>query len=213
MSWESYLNSGPPTWTGGQLRAAGLQAHTLQGLATGGGESSHSVSILSEGKSVGKEDDNEPHPLLQHLEVLMVALTRSKQELLKCGLDTTPLTSLCGATLSSHSELKRIVKTLAKGGTNCNNIVITSDLMHNLVEYMREVLQGLISQGRKLNVQAAFLQQTAKQLSRQQQECLKEQTKNQEAIDHDRIIFNHEKVINGTCKRKSLTSLGQGVHF
>lgn len=184
MSWGSYLNSGPPTRTGGQLRAG------LQAMEAGGEQSIQSEACACEAlKAV-----NEPHPLLQHLEGLMVALTRSKQELTKCGLDATPLTNLSGATLSSHSDLKQIVRALAKGGTNCDNVVITSDLMHNLVEYMREVLQGLVSQGRKLNVQAAFLQQTAKQLSRQQQECLKEQAKCQEAIDKDRILLNREKV-------------------
>jgi chromosome segregation ATPase len=148
-------------------------------------------------------DINEPHPLLEHLQGLMTALTRSKQELRKCGLDVTPLTTLCNATLESHRDLRQIVESLAKGGTNCSDVIITSDLMHNLVEYIREVLQGLISQGRKLNVQAAFLQQTAKQLNRQQQECLKEQARCQEVIDNDRTRLNQEKVkrnCSGTSK-------------
>ena len=223
MSWGSYLNtSAPPTRTEGQLGLS-LKAARLQGMAAaegrgeeGGSKGPTSVlhnPTLLESEAEGKEEDgkaeksegllqephppNEPHPLLEHLEGLMTALSRSRQELKKCGLDATPLTTLCTSTLSSHSDLKQIVRTLAKGGTNCNDIVITSDLMHNLVEYLREVLQGLVAQGKKLNVQSAFLQQTAKQLNRQQQEWLKERASCQEAIDKDRTCLNQERVRAG----------------
>lgn len=219
-SWGSYLNtSAPPTRTEGQLamslKAAKLQADMTPSEGITEEEGSRGLTsllhnpTLSESEAEGKEKSgkaegllqephphppNEPHPLLEHLEGLMTTLNRSRLELKKCGLNVTPLTTLCTATLSSHSDLKQIVKTLVKGGTNCNDIVITSDLMHNLVEYLREVLQGLVSQGKKLNVQAAFLQQTAKQLNKQQQEWLKERASCREDMDKDRTHLDQERV-------------------
>ena len=205
VSWGSYLNSGPPTRSALHLkqspRQSPLQEETPQDLTAGGGSGSDlgprvvGESRGCESEGLAAEDRaNEPHPLLQHLEGLMTALVRSKQELTKCGLDVTPLTTLCSATLSSHDDLKQIIRALAKGGVSCNDTVITSDLVHSLVEYLREVLQGLIAQGKKLNVQAAYLQQTARQFNKKHQEELREQRKRQEDIDNTRTRLNVERV-------------------
>ena len=187
MSWGSYLNSGPPTRTGGQLRTA-LEL----GAADGGEEAPQDSSP----KAPSVEAPNEPHPLLQHLEGLMTTLIRSKKELVRFGIDVSPLTPLCNATLTSHNDLKQMVKSLSLGGTSCNNTVITSDLVHNLVEFLRGVLNGLTDQGKKLSVQTAFLQQTARQLSRSRLEWEREQSRCQEEInkarrqlDLDRVCF------------------------
>lgn len=187
MSWGSYLNSGPPTRTGGQLRTA---------LEAADGEEApqdSSPKALSVENPVMTAND-EPHPLLQHLEGLMTTLIRSKKELSQCGLDVSPLTPLCNATLSSHDDLKQLVKTLSMVGTSCNNTVVTSDLVHNLVEFLRGVLNGLTDQGKKLRVQAAFLQQTARQLSRSRLEWEREQSRCQEEINKARRQLDLDRV-------------------
>lgn len=205
MSWGSYLNSGPPTRTGGQLRMSPTeQASQGRGQLVDEASKPADSTPLVDKNCRQKSQVVEPHPLLQHLEGLMTALTRSKQELANCGLDITPLTRLCHASLSSHDDLKQIVEALGRGGVGCNHEVITSDLVHNLVEFLREVLQGLVSQGKKLNVQAAFLQQVAKQVGNKQHECLEEERKSQERIDNQRITLNAE--------RRELERQGQSIH-
>lgn len=193
VSWGSYLNSQPPTRGGnheaGQGGSTG-DAALLQNSAVLEGVSKVAPELVRTSPT-GREGANEPHPLLQHLEGLMTALIRSRQELTKCGLDVTPLIPLCNASIASHKDLKMLVMALSK---DCKEVVLNSDLVHNLVEYLREVLQGLIGQGRKLNVQAAFLQQSARQLSRKQQESLKEQHEMREAINKSRSRLDVEKV-------------------
>ena len=202
MSWGSYLNSGPPTRHGGgspmrlsmrkMMQTEPKEEVTstteqLEQAKTEGGTGEKSPNRL-------EASANEPHPLLQHLQGLMTVLIRSKRELNKCGLDVTSLSTLCSSTLTSHSELKQLMKALSQEDTNCNEIVISSDMVHNLVEYLREVLNGLVSQGRKLNVQAAYLQQTARQLSRSQQEATKEQKAALQDIENARAQLDLERV-------------------
>lgn len=218
VSWGSYLFSVPPTRDpsgGPSTPSAQAQERSLFGgnsapeaknSMTAGVPSSATPprqldkTLTLSNKAGEKESSraadhksNEPHPLLQHLEGLMIALVRSKQELTKCGLDVTPLTPLCDATLASHNDLKKLVKMLSMKNTGSES-VISSDLVHNLVEYFREVLHGLIEQGRKVNVQAAFLQHTAKQLNRDHQRCLKEQSNTRDAIDSTKSQMELEKV-------------------
>ena len=178
VSWGSYLYSKPPS----------------RGEAEGQPTEDKSPIPAPKTPPIVTSGANEPHPLLQHLEGLMTALKKSKGELLKCGLDVSPLGPLCNATTTSHEELKELMAALARAGSECNTAVITSDLVHNLVEYLRAVLQGLVGQGRKLNVQAAFLQQTARELSRAQRESLKEQREVQETIRASNSQLEAERV-------------------
>ena len=106
----------------------------------------------------------------------------------------TSLSTLCSSTLSSHSRLKELAKTLSQEETNYSSIVISSDLVHSLVEYMREVLNGLVSQGRKLNVQAAYLQQTARQLNRRQEDAIKDQKTAQQDVEYAKAQLELERV-------------------
>ncbi len=206
MSWGSYLNSGPPTRHGGgspmrlsmKKTAATQQNEPNEGVSSSTAVTGHLEGAKTEGESgesMPEASANEPHPLLQHLQGLVTVLIRSKRELSKCGLDVTSLSTLCSSTLASHSDLKQLVKTLSQEDVkNYNEIVISSDLVHNLVEYMREVLNGLISQGRKLNVQAAYLQQTARQLDKSQQEAVKEQKAALQDVENARAQLDLERV-------------------
>lgn len=179
VSWGSYLYSKPPS----RGEAEGQQT-----------EDTSPITPAPKTPPIATSGANEPHPLLQHLEGLMTALKKSKGELLKCGLDVSPLGPLCSATTTSHGELKELMAALDRAGSECNTAVITSDLVHNLVEYFRAVLQGLVGQGKKLNVQAAFLQQTARELSRAQRESLKEQKEVQETIRASQSQLEAERV-------------------
>lgn len=190
VSWGSYLYSKPPS----RGEAEGQIDEDVEPSSISQCDP-HRGNQLSEHEAAEDQNvANEPHPLLQHLEGLMAALRKSKGELLKCGLDVSPLIPLCNATTASHSELKQLMQALSRSGSECNTAVITSDLVHDLVEYLRAVLQGLVGQGRKLNVQAAFLQQMARQLSKTQRESLKEQREVQEAINASKSQLDLEMV-------------------
>ena len=171
------------------------------------------VPVQQGPEGASSSDQDEPHPLLQHLEGLMTELARSKQELSKCGLNTMPLTNLLSTTLSSHQDLKQIVKALAKVGASCNNAMITSDLVHNLVEYLREVLQGLVAQGKKLSVQVAFLQHTAKSLAGKQQEIAKEERRCREDMDGARAKLELERVSDGRGREARQKGRGGGFIY
>lgn len=207
MSWGSYLNSGPPTRHGGgspmrlsmRKNKANQPKDQLWSSTAGHEDLPQTKSEAEMGKGSSKRPEasaNEPHPLLQHLQGLMTVLIRSKRELSKCGLDVTSLSTLCSSTLSSHNDLKELVKTLSQEDTNYNEILLSSDLVHNLIEYMRDILNGLISQGRKLNVQAAYLQQTARQLNRDQKDAIREQKAALEDIENAKAQLEMERVSN-----------------
>lgn len=193
VSWGSYLYSSPPTRGEGKTdqELSGPKLPVSHGEVTG--SSRERPDPVGKTSPTIAEAANEPHPLMQHLQGLMTVMARSKAELIKCGLDVSSLTPLCNATTASHRELQELMAALGSG-PECNTALLSSDLVHNLVEYLKEVLQGLVAQGKKLNVQAAFLQQTAKQLSRGQQESLKQQKEIQDAIKASRSQLDLEKV-------------------
>ena len=215
MSWGSYLNSGPPTRHGGgsptrKLVSAQQQGELKEEMASPTTAATEQVQTEEEragGANKPEAGVNEPHPLLQQLQGLMTVLIRSKRELSKCGLDVTSLSTLYSSTLASHRDLKQLVKTLSQEDTNYNEVVISSDLVHSLVEYMREVLNGLVNQGRKLNVQAAYLQQTARHLSRNQGEAIKEQKVALQDIEHAKAQLEQERVSKDRPYTFTLSSL------
>jgi len=188
-SWGSYLYSLPPTRAEdrGDRREGELSEAAKASIRP-------APPFSPSSQQATRTAPNEPHPLLQHLEGLMVALSRSKQELTQCGIDTTPLTPLCHASITSHKDLKELVKVLQNSSDNCKEALLSSDVLHNLLEFLREVLQGLVAQGRKLRVQTAHLQQMAKQLKRSRKESLKEQKETQEVINFTRTQLEAEKV-------------------
>ena len=221
VSWGSYLYSGPPTRAGAHDEPSSparkiannssnqvsttlehiTPANTLQPNQ----ETSQDVVESCRQNKISKPQGSkgtEPHPLLQHLEGLVSALITSRKELTKYGMDVTHLTPLSDNTLASHYDLKKIMGALSTQ-RNCNEVIISSDLLHNLVEYLREVINGLVKQGKKMDVQAGFLERMAKQLNRNQQKYFDEQREVQESIINNRAQLDIERVFIG---KEKLTS-------
>lgn len=184
VSWGSYLCSTPPT---------------RQEEQRGSPQMTEKEGNLRDPRSSEREQNTapelEPHPLLQQIDGLMAALVKSKEELIKFGMDSTALSSLSDATLSSHRNLKQLVSALSGEGENqILPVINTADLLQTLVEYLREVLTGLVSQGNKLNIQAGLLQRTAKQFSKHEQKSLKDQKDIQDAISNTAAQLDIERV-------------------
>lgn len=136
---------------------------------------------------------SQPRPLFSKLEILVRTLSSSKKELSKCGVETTPLIALSDAAHSSHYDLKQLVAELGDK-KQFGSEILSSGVLHSVIDYLSAVLESLVVQGKKLNEQAVFLQKTGKQLGRNQHNFLQEQKEIQQAIESAREQLLLEKV-------------------
>lgn len=225
VSWGSYLygSSSPPTRAGEEMEASSrkidfdqTQMEDIERTAESVANQLELTANQLESALETKDQEltgqraspegmvmvvktNEPHPLLlQHLEGLMSALARGKDELNGMGMDVIPLTLLSNAT--SHADMKELIRTAAVElgrASSGDEVNLTADLLHSIIEYLREVLHGLVDQGKKLGLQAGFLQRTAKQLNRNQEKSLKQQRIVEENLEKIRTHVRLEKVRKG----------------
>ena len=122
------------------------------------------------------------------LQALTKSLTDCKVELERCGLEIMPLES-------PSSLLSRLERDRRPRGDDDKKAGSLSDkLIHDVIEYLREMAKGLAKQGRKLNEQALFLQRTGKQLGRNQQSFMEEQALLTQAAERAQEQLIIEKV-------------------
>ena len=122
------------------------------------------------------------------LQALTKSLTDCKVELERCGLEIMPLES-------PSSLLSRLERDRRPRGDDDKEAGSLSDkLIHDVIEYLREMAKGLAKQGRKLNEQALFLQRTGKQLGRNQQSFMEEQALLTQAAERAQEQLIIEKV-------------------
>ena len=166
----------------------------------------HSEAVVERGpiseNRVKKEPDSnaclsahvvQPRPLFVKLESLVSSLSNSRKELSKYGVETSPLISLSDAAHSAHYDLKQLIAQLGDK-KQLGPEILSSGVLHSIIDYLGAVIDGLVAQGKKLNEQAAFLQKTGRQLSRNQQDFLKEQKEVQQALESTREQLLLEKV-------------------
>ena len=119
-------------------------------------------------KLVCETDNSEPQDsqLYRKLRALIKSLSDCNAELERYGLETIPFDSPC----SLLSRLER-----DEGDSSKDAGSISDKLIHDVIEYLGEMAERLMKQGRKLNEQALFLQRTGKQLGKNQQSFMEEQ--------------------------------------
>lgn len=127
-----------------------------------------SVKLVCE---IDKDSERNDSQLYPKLRVLIQSLSDCYAELERYGLETIPMES-------PNSLLSRLERARMPEGDNNKNTVVGSfsnKLIHDVIEYLEEMIKRLVKQGRKLNEQALFLQRTGKQLGRNQQSFMEEQ--------------------------------------
>lgn len=193
VSWGSYLYSAPPTQgeereTAFIRKAPDLADKMKTGLTTPEQSPPHHPSGEKKG---GAEGGGEPHPLMQHLEELMNAVVRSREQLIKCGVDVTPLTPISDLSLASHYNVLQMTIKSKKGQ---KEQALLTGMLENVAKYVTEVLSKVVEQGKKTNKHASFLQHTARKLYENQQKSLNEQKSIQETIRDSRAKLELERV-------------------
>ncbi|MCG8622505.1 MAG: hypothetical protein MJE68_10995, partial [Proteobacteria bacterium] len=131
------------------------------------------------------ESTSKDNHLYLKLQALTKSLTDCKVELERCGLETMPLES-------PSSLLERDRR--PRGDDDKEAELLSDKLIHDVIEYLREMAKGLAKQGRKLNEQALFLQRTGKQLGRNQQSFMEEQALLTQAAERAQEQLIIEKV-------------------
>lgn len=185
VSWGSYLYSGPPSR--GELR----ENASFRAL---GENSTDQPSPSHRDGAAGKtRASNEPHPLVQYLEELMSAVVRSKEELMKCGVDASSLAPLSDLSLDSHYNVLQMTMKSKKGQKELNQAVIDSGMFENITKYVKEVLSQVVEHGKRTSKQANFLQHTARKLNENHQQTLNEQKSIQESIRDSRAKLELER--------------------
>ena len=212
VSWGSYLHSVPPT-AGRSSRKVVINATPqpletkLPPISAASVEQSPTRSILRtpvvkeagtvlvrppkrEEKVSGER--SEPHPLFVELHALINEVASSKEKMGEYGIDITPLSSLCETLVTSQNEMKETVDQLvAVGSADSERLVAT---LRVVIQYLKALLQSLLEQGKKLQDQATFLQQTGRQMSKSQQSFMTEQEELQHAMERARAELAIERV-------------------
>ena len=153
-------------------------------------------------KLVCEVDDSEQNnsQLYQKFQALIKSLIDCNAELERYGLETIPMESPS----SLLSRLERARKPEELEDNKSSVIASFSDrLIHDIIEYLGEMAKRLAKQGRKLNEQALFLQRTGKQLGRNQQSFMEEQTLLAQAAETAQEQLLIEKVMLGNVARKA----------
>lgn len=142
-------------------------------------------------KLVCKVDNSESKysQLHQKLRSLVNSLSDCNAELERYGLESIPMEP-------SSSLLSRVERDgLPEDDNNKEFGSLQSDkLIHDVIDYLGEMVKRLVKQGRKLNEQALFLQRTGKQLGRNQQSFMEEQALLTQAAEKAQEQLMIEKV-------------------
>ncbi len=180
VSWGSYLHSTPPS------------------RSDESGSRERCTSEIEETVKAEDDDDrgeaaaSQPHPLQTQLGELMREIVKSKEELAKCGLETSSLGSV--SDLSLESQYNALQVTLKESADPPGQIIIESKLLESVIKYTRDVLAHLVDQGKTTVKQSHFLQRTARKLNENHQKTLNEQKSIQLVIREDRAKLEAERV-------------------
>lgn len=230
VSWGSYLHSGPPT--GGRtsrrvvintepqtspskiLSSASPVVTEEETVTSSSPSRSRPRSILrtpvAKDASAGKLGPNaegngarsEPLPLLQALLSLVDSLSKARDELRGSGVDTSPLSSVCDAFEASSRRLKQALE--SEGGRE----LAAGGMLQAAASCLEAVVLGIVRQGKLVQKEAAFLQQTGAQLGKSQQAFLQEQQDIRRGMETARAELMAEKVLcNSYHNLMSLTHL------
>lgn len=207
VSWGSYLQSDPPTRGGDGSRSPkkvviNATPQPLQDKPNPLSTEAPTTSILKspvakDGGAVHKRklpgELTQPHPLLHELHVLIDEVVSTREEMRRCGIDSTPLSNLCDSLATANYDLKQLVDHFGNK-MDAGREVLSSGVLKLIIQYLRTVLQSFVEEGRRLQEQARFLQQTGRHLSKTQQKFMKEQEAIQRAVDETKAQLMIEKV-------------------
>ena len=127
------------------------------------------VKLVCEDDHSSLQDDNQ---LYLKLHNLIKSLSDCNVELQRYGLERIPL----GSPSSLLSRLESARNPEGDSNKDSSSVLFPNKLIYDVIEYLGEMAKRLVKQGRKLNEQALFLQRTGKQLGRNQQSFMEEQT-------------------------------------
>lgn len=218
VSWGSYLQSDPPTRAGRSPKKVVINTtlkppQSTQNLPPADKAPARSIlrtPVAKEGTANRKlpvEALSEPHPLMHELHVLIEEVTSGREELRKYGIDTTPLTNFCDSLTTENYDLKQLVDQLERQG-DVGKEVILGGVLKLVIQFLRSVLRSIVEEGKRLQEQATFLQHTGKQLSKLQENFMKEQEEVQQAVEDTKAQLALEKV--GIVRGDTPTNITMG---
>ena len=222
VSWGSYLHSGPPTRAGddqAELQAtskanalhlkAAMTTHPPVSLVTV--QPSGNVQGILRGHPVKETAQPIKHtnpektvkimckdiPKQEVDELLLIKLRDLIKSLSECretyDLETVPIPN---SLLSALEDCAKTKATKIKPHKDVDSMTSSTfnKILHDIVEYLKETVERLAKQGKKLNEQALFLQRTGKQLGRNHQSLLEEQAMLELASETVKQQLDKEKV-------------------
>ena len=223
VSWGSYLYSGPPT-RGGHGPQNSFKRNVLQDGTTLNPTSIsdqstdvvpmdplaatnvHGILRAPQAKDVTAQSKqthqtktvkimHEEPPervdsqlLFTKLQSLIKSLSDCELELEKCGLETVPVEN----SVFSGLKLKEFLKHIQD--SKDDKSIISGRVMLDVIEYLQDIAERLMRQGKKLNEQALFLQRTGRQLGRNHQNLLEEQAMLELVTERTQGQLEKEKV-------------------
>ena len=210
VSWGSYLQSDPPTRGGDGSRSPkkvviNATPQPLQDKPNPTSTDHFQAPTSSILKSPVAKDEGavhkrrlpgeltQPHPLLHALHLLIDEVVSTREEMRRCGIDSTPLSNLCDSLATANYDLKQLVDHFGNK-MDAGREVLSSGVLKLIIQYLRTALQSFVEEGRRLQEQARFLQQTGRHLSKTQQKFMKEQEAIQHAVDETKAQLMIEKV-------------------
>ena len=204
VSWGSYLQSDPPTRAGRSPKKVVINTtqkplQSTPHLPPADQAPTRSIlrtPVAKESTAVRKPPGellSEPHPLLHELHVLIDEITSSREEMGRRGIDTAPLSNFCDSLKTENFDLKQLADQL---GTkqDTGKEVLLGGVLKVIIRFLRAVLRSIVEEGKRLQEQATFLQRTGKQLSKLQQNFMKEQEEAQQAVENTKAHLALEKV-------------------
>ena len=210
VSWGTYLQSDPPTRGSDGCRSPkkvviDATPQPLQNnpnpLSTDKFQTPTSSILKSpvakDGSAMHKRklpgELTQPHPLLHELHVLIDEVLSTREEMRRCGIDSTPLSNLCDSLTTANYDLKQLIDQFGNK-MDAGREVLSSGVLKLVIQYLRTALRSFVEEGRRLQEQARFLQQTGRHLSKVQQNFMKEQEAIQHAVDETKAQLMIEKV-------------------